>query len=176
MFSKYSFLVYHSTKLNLNPSPCPTRTAGNLISDSSYCPALLQGHNKIPVGSHQKYAALEEKGERSSISILSQSSLTYSFSKLFKVLWSKQRSALLLCAENRGICSVGKDAQFPPRESHIATVLPSSALAKHYCGVAQVPQDSRAHGCRPTHSHFEPYAFSLHLKMLQSPPPSLPDQ
>lgn len=145
MFSKYSFLVSHSTKLNWNPSSCPTRTARNLISGSSYYPALLQDHNKSPLGSHQKYAALEEKGERSLISILSQSSLTYSFSKLFKVPWSKQCSALLLCAENRGICLVGKDAQFPPRESHIATVLLSSTFPKHYCGVAQVPQDSRAH-------------------------------
>lgn len=151
----------------MNPSPCPTRTAGNLTQ------TVLTALHSFRV---TPKACSSEKGWEGG-GISNQHSITvFTDILIFEAFQGSLKQAalaLLLCAENRGICSVGKDAQFPPQESHIAIVLPSSTLPKHYYGVAQVPQDSRAHGYRPTHSHFEPYAFSLHSKMLQSPhPPS----
>lgn len=52
------------TQLNLSPSPRPTRTVGNSLSDSDYCPEHLCGHTTIPLGSHQNCAVLGEEKER----------------------------------------------------------------------------------------------------------------
>lgn len=72
----------------------------------------------------------KKMGERSLIIIITWSSLTYLFSKLFIVPWRKQ-FCLLPCAANSGICWVWEsDAQFSLQESCTCTVLQVFHLPK----------------------------------------------